>query len=33
MLLDVLDPTQLNLIISDLLALKVVNGQLTGTTP
>jgi hypothetical protein len=31
--LDVTDPTQLNLLIQDLLALTVVNGKLTGTTP
>jgi hypothetical protein len=32
MVLDVLDPTQLNLILQDLLALKVGGGMLTGTT-
>jgi hypothetical protein len=32
-LLDVLDPTQLNLIVQDLLALRVSSGKLTGTTP
>jgi hypothetical protein len=32
-LLDVLDPVQLNLIVKDLLALKVSSGKLTGTTP
>jgi len=32
-LLDVLDPTQLNLILQDLGALKVSGGGLTGTTP
>jgi hypothetical protein len=31
--LDVTDPAQLGLIIQDLLALTVQNGQLTGTTP
>jgi hypothetical protein len=30
-LLDVIDPAQLNLIVQDLLALKVSNGMLTGT--
>jgi hypothetical protein len=31
--LDLLDPTQLSLILQDLLALTVTNGKLTGTTP
>jgi hypothetical protein len=31
--LDVIDPAQLNLLIQDVLALTVVNGELTGTTP
>jgi hypothetical protein len=32
-LLDVIDPTQLNSILKDLLGLNVSNGMLTGTTP
>jgi len=31
--LDVLNPAQLNLIVQDLLALRVSGGKLTGTTP
>jgi hypothetical protein len=32
-LLDVTDPTQLGFILTNLLALTVSNGQLTGTKP